>query len=760
MALFLALSLTPLAIVGYIAYNDRESYLKEDIGSDLESNAKNILTILNSLLANEKQKIEELASTVSFQRKIANGSAPKVTEALKKFNKKNKHYSGVYFLSNKGIILASSKPDKVDHDLSNEKWFKRAIQNHTIKFQNLRKSTLTGNSVLSITIPLVSSNDKKHVVVKGYILAEMAWKYTIGAIFSSQNNGEGSQKSLDFKLINKKGSIISSSNIRKENQSGRGGSVEYFNFSDLEKANKSFKNRKGFFIAKDSSGNKNLVGFSYPQGFQNLKDFGWTSLVHQDVQTAFKPVIELRNEFVILGFGVCILSLFFSIVVSRKFSIPIQEITGVAGEIAKGNLSQKIEINLQDEIGDLAKAINSMSSDLENSRKELICAKEEAEEASRAKSEFLSRMSHELRTPLNAILGFGQILKIDKKTPLTGIQNGQVEEILKGGKHLLALINEVLDLARIESGKFDLSIKAICLSDVVNEMLTLIVPLAEKKGIEVKNKISQSPHLYILADRTRMKQVLLNLMSNAIKYNREGGSVTLESNKHQEGKIHITVADTGKGIPGDRLKDLFKPFNRLGAEKTEVEGTGIGLSLTKNLVENMAGTISVESQPGIGSCFSIELPESKMPEGLEDGSSVSSILSLEKKTDGKITLLYVEDNSANLRLVQQILSEREDIHLLSAPEAQLGLDLARAHRPDLILMDINLPGMDGLTAMKHLKTNEETQGIPVIAVSANAMESDIDSAMKAGFDSYITKPIEVDHFLRTLNSFLTQGSLT
>jgi len=673
--------------------------------------------------------------------------------------KKNKHYSGIYFLNNQGIILASSLPDKVGHDISNEVWFESAIQNHAGKFQNLRKSTLTGNTVLSIAVPITSFNENNQVIATGFLIAEMAWKYTIGAIFSSQIKGKSGQQSFNFKLINNNGSIISDSYIREKNKREKIGSVEYFNFPNLKKANKSFQNGKGYFIAKDSSGNKNLVGFFYSQDFQNLKDFGWISLVHQNVQTAFKPVIELRNEFIVLSIGVCIFSFFFSIVVSRKFSIPIQKITGVAGEIAKGNLSQKIEINLKDEIGDLAKAINSMSSDLEGSRKELICAKEEAEEASRAKSEFLSRMSHELRTPLNAILGFGQILRLNRETPLTDSQNVEVEEILNAGKHLLELINEVLDLARIESGKIDLSIETISLSDVVNETLTLIVPLAEKRGIEVNNKIPQSPHLFVLADRTRMKQVLLNLMSNAVKYNREGGSITLESNRTQKGRIQISVADTGKGIPGEKLNDLFKPFNRLGAEKTDVEGTGIGLSLTKNLVENMAGTISVESQPGVGSCFSVELPEGKMPKGLDDGSAISSKHSFSKKGDEKITLLYVEDNPANLRLVQKILSEREDIHLLSAPEAQLGLDLARTHRPDLILMDINLPGMDGLTALKHLKTYDETEGIPVIAVSANAMESDIDRALKAGFDSYITKPIMVDKFHRTLNIFLTQGSI-
>lgn len=378
---------------------------------------------------------------------------------------------------------------------------------------------------------------------------------------------------------------------------------------------------------------------------------------------------------------------------------------------------------------------------------ELIQALEAAIAGSRAKSEFLSSMSHELRTPMNAILGFSQLLALDPG--LTSEQADNAREIVTAGRHLLTLINEVLDLARIESGKLTLSMEPVQLVELINECSAMVESGAIRQGLAFHRDMAHCQDRWVRADRLRLKQVLLNLMSNAVKYNREGGSVQMACEFKSNGLVRMAVTDSGPGIPEDKLNELFTPFNRLGLEAGSIEGSGIGLVISKRLVEMMGGEIGVDSRPGEGCTFWVEMAEM---EPFEPSTALSPTeAGIEVATDGakqgsKIhchTLLYIEDNPANLRLMHQVLAPRRDIRLVSSGEPLVGLELARSERPDLIMLDINLPGMSGFEVLKQLQAQADTCNIPVLAITANAMPEDVERGLAAGFLAYLTKPIDL-----------------
>lgn len=383
---------------------------------------------------------------------------------------------------------------------------------------------------------------------------------------------------------------------------------------------------------------------------------------------------------------------------------------------------------------------------------DFVLARQAAEAANQAKSEFLSRMSHELRIPLSAILGFGQLLELDVETEENRESAGQ---ILKAGQHLLALVDEVLDIARIEAGQMSVSLGAVPVGSLLEESLDLVRLSAEKQRVSLQGQDALSSPLCVRADPQRLKQVMLNLLSNAIKYNRRDGVVTLSCEIVDGARLRLSVRDTGYGIVPEHRVRLFTPFDRLGADQTGVEGTGLGLALSRGLVEAMGGTLGLESDVGDGSCFWVELALAEAPQGSSKGETGGrEEIEAPQGSGTRHTILLVEDDQVNVRLMERVFQGRPQVRLLTAMKGSLALELAREHAPDLILLDVNLPDVPGDEVLLHLRRDPELREIPVVMLSGNAIPSQVQRMLDLGAQEYLTKPFDIDQLLRLIDEIL------
>lgn len=395
-------------------------------------------------------------------------------------------------------------------------------------------------------------------------------------------------------------------------------------------------------------------------------------------------------------------------------------------------------------------SVSTDITELVESRNAILKAKDEAERASSAKTVFLSNMSHELRTPLNAILGFGQLLE---SSDISEKYKDEVREIVKAGNHQLHLINEILDLARIEAGRIELHMEPVQLASVVKGCQSLMAPLVEKRELELRVAPECAADIWVEADQRRLMQVVLNLMSNAIKYNKQGGKIQVECTEGGSGRVRLSVIDTGIGINSEDQLDLFQPFSRLSNADDGIEGTGIGLSITRRLVEQMGGEIGFQSEPGLGSTFWVEFLKSDSVDArTTNNDEASHDAGPEQTNDTRI--IYIEDNIANIKLVEKIIARRPRAQLVTEQDPAAGVRLVNSTLPNLVLVDINMPGMSGFDVLRKLRENPDTRQIPVIAVSAKAMSEEIQNATDAGFDGYVCKPIDIGLFNQTIDSVL------
>ena len=469
-------------------------------------------------------------------------------------------------------------------------------------------------------------------------------------------------------------------------------------------------------------------------------------LLAEKIQVAQYTYITLILLGLIVAFAI-------SSFITHSLRKPLKQLVNATKEVARGNLQQEIKVNGHDEIAYLSRAFNEMVNNLYISQHALTTARDVAEHANTAKSQFLTRMSHELRTPLNAILGFAQLLEMTTAKHPDSAEYEYVENILTSGWHLLGLVEEVLDLSQIETNTTLIHKEDTDVLPFLKECIETVRPMVDEHHLTLETEFCSTTSCHLNVDPLRFKQVVLNLLTNAVKYNRRNGKIKITTECIANELLIISVHDEGEGLTEEQISSAFEAFQRFGADDNEIGGTGIGLNITRNLVELMGGEIGVKSVKGEGSCFWVEFP-------LNGKLHQESLIDEEREKiqcseEMQCTILYVEDDIYNLELVREILAVlHPEVVLLEAETAEEGLEIAVKEKPKLILMDLNLPGMSGLEALERLRQNEETRKIPVVAISADAVKETIKQGRKQGFIDYITKPIKVDDFLNIIETII------
>ncbi len=606
---------------------------------------------------------------------------------------------GEVFVTNKYGANIAQTGKTSDYKQNDELWWNNAKEKG-IYVENVKFDDSANMFSINIAIPVKGENDS----FLGAIKVVLNIQGVIESIKKIEQNVLETDRNLFmFKLIANDGRLIYQTK-------------EFEILNEVSAPSDFLKFSKSGNILKtiDRGGKqvKVLCTYCKSEGYKTFKGLGWIIILEQDTNEIFSSEKKVKNGILIILAIVTFVAILISIFIV---------------------LAQK-------------KAQNK-----------IVKEKEKAEYASKAKSLFLAHMSHELRTPLNSILGFSQLLAMDMDKTLTNIQTENVDRINASGTHLLKLIDEILDLSRIEADDIQLSFENVSLYKLTQDVLVFTTPFKVKHGIQIINEITKDNDVLVKADKTRLKQVILNFVTNAIKYNSKNGTITISLQTAADNRARYSVKDTGAGIPADKHAELFEPFNRLDADKTEIRGIGLGLAIAKKLTTLMNGSIGMDSAVGKGSCFYIELPISETitkPENLP-ADKIKHDSTGELKRD--LVILHIEDNQVNQEVVSQMLGNRENINLIIANDAETGIKLAIEHNPDLILMDMHLPGMSGLEAFKQLQRNNETRNIPVIAISANAMQDDIKKALDAGFKSYLTKPASMSNILKEIDKFTVGG---
>lgn len=637
-----------------------------------------------------------------------------------------------------GAVYCSAIPAAGPVNLSDRDYFRRAVESRHFAIGNYVIGRISRRPTVALAYPMLDESGK----VLGVVLAaiDLTW---LNSVFSQARLPDGSTMTA----LDRSGTVLAQ---YPDPEKWVGRSV-----LETQVAGAILRLGKGTTEAVGIDGVRRLYAFTSlgepaGDGGAFLSVGIPTALVYSEADRTLRRNLGMLGLVMLLA--VALTWIGGGVLIQR----PVRSLARAADRLSSGDLAARSGLPHEEgDLGRLARAFDEMADALqarENARKETEKAQmaAAADRANRAKSEFLSRMSHELRTPLNSILGFAQLMDTDSPRPE---QRERLGYVLTAGRHLLQLINEVLDIARVESGRLHLSPEPVHIGEALDDALNLVRTLAGERNVRLGGNVPEIGDVYVRADRQRLKQVFLNLLSNAIKYNRDGGAVTATCEQAPGDRLRITVRDTGHGIPEEKMDRLFAPFERIGAERTEIEGTGLGLALSKRLVEAMNGSIGVESKVGRGSSFWVELPltESPFERLTQVGDKGLASASRQAPVEPR-TVLYIEDNLTNFRLIEHIMAGRPWIKLLPAMQGGVGVDLARQHRPDVALVDLHLPDIQGDEVLRRLQADPRTRGIPVIIISADATPGEVERLLAAGASAYLTKPIDTEELLKIIDA--------